>query len=104
MWNKFSGFCYLTIKDHEIEENENDDFDIIGEFENLQDGLDFDYDIIPNITEDDEFEKLEDGNYYVYFTGTAEFGSDYIYEYGCYEGYAEFEFDYIHYQKLEDRL
>jgi hypothetical protein len=102
MKGKFSGFCYLTIENHEIIDNEQNDYSFIGEFDWFREDIDFEYDILDGIKEDDALENLEDGRYYVYFDGVAEFGSEYCHEYGCYEGYSQFELNYTHYQKLDE--
>jgi hypothetical protein len=102
MKSKFSGFCYLTIKNHEIIDNENNDYSLVGEFDWVNNDIDFDYDILVNIKKDDSFNKLEDGNYYVYFTGDVDFYSTYSYEYACEEYNSDVGLDYIQYQKLEE--
>lgn len=100
---KFSGFCYITIEDHKIIENDDIyDYNFVGQTNWLNENIDFEYDILDEIKEDDKINNLEDGDYYIYFNGTTEFSSEYNYDCGCYEDDVFTELDEIYYQKLDE--
>jgi hypothetical protein len=68
----------------------------------MEEDLDFEYEILPQIKEDEKIKDLENGLYHIYFNGVANFGTDYCYEYACYEGWSEWIADDIFYEKLDE--
>jgi hypothetical protein len=99
---KFSGYCYLTIENHNIIENE--EYDILGEEDWISSEIDFEYDILPLIKKNNFFSDLKNGYYHIYFNGSVDFSSDYCPDYGCYESDAEFVLDYVNFQLLDEHL
>jgi hypothetical protein len=101
---KFSGCCSkIEIKNYQVLYDYNDDtiYDcVIGEEKNISDFLNFSEDILPTLENNKSAKHIEDGFYYVYFTGLAEFGSDQDWETGVYEGWVEITLDYVNWEKL----
>jgi hypothetical protein len=97
---KFSGTCYLRIEDHEIIEYI--DYDIITQENWMEDDVEFDYNIFNQLKSNEKLKLLNDGTYYIYFYGDAEFGENYCYDYACYEAWSEYDLEEVFYQKVDD--
>lgn len=64
--------------------------------------LDFQEDILPLIEESTHQEFFEDGRYHIYFTGTNLWGGGLESESGIWEGWSQFEIDYITWELIEN--
>ncbi len=101
---KFSGYCYIKVSNREIvfDPEEECDYDVIYEKPWMKEDFWFESDILDQIKERDNIKDLENGLYYIYFNGLADFGSTYCYDYGCYEGYAEWNIGEVSCEKLDE--
>ena len=105
MDHKFSGYVEeIEVKDGQIISHWRDGGDsyIIGERKFVSEFLDFASDVLPALEVYLTETSINDGFYYVYFTGSANFGSDQDLETGAYEGWAEAELDYVHWEELKE--
>lgn len=76
---KFSGVCCCYKKTEFVDET------LVCQTFDLENNLEFDYYVVDAIKDCDDFEKLSDGNYRLYFEGEAEYVDSYSHEYGVTE-------------------
>jgi hypothetical protein len=98
MTYKFSGECYLEIKDNVAEY---DDVIIVTEHPNALDDIEFDNNIKKVIEDDERFKNLKVGIYHVYFMGDLIYEKEYCYEFACYEYDVYHNVYYVNFEELK---
>jgi hypothetical protein len=67
---KFSGTITFVINN---QEEDYEDYEIIGEHPSTSESIEIDYDIMDSIKKDKQFKELKDGVYHIYFMGEVEY-------------------------------
>lgn len=75
----FAGKCHLNIENHILEF---EDYVILGDYCFTSEDIDFQWEIVPFLKEEQEIVKLNDGQYHIFFVGQYDYESNYNHEYG----------------------
>lgn len=91
---KFSGVCSCYEKTEFV------DATLVCETFAVENDLEFEYYVVDAIKDCDDFKKLPDGNYRLYFEGEAEYVDSYSHEYGVTEYDLEVAITHVYAERM----